>query len=69
MPEILIATRRYNLDGYQCEDSMLRVGEVFVLRRFGGGHPQEVDDEVEYALAECFEWLREQPQQIERSVN
>lgn len=68
MTEILIATRRYELDGYRCEDRMLRLGQGFVLRRTAGGHPQEVDNEVGYSLAECFQWLREESQQIERAA-
>lgn len=68
MTETLIATRKYDLDGYQFTDRMLRVGEAFRLERSVGGHPQEQDDRVGYSLAECFEWLRDQPQQVERGV-
>jgi len=66
---ILIATRIYPLDGYECRDTMIRNDDGgFELHKTANGHPGEPDSIASYSLAEVHEWLRELPWQIERAV-
>ncbi|QDM28389.1 hypothetical protein FNL56_21450 [Tardiphaga sp. vice304] len=61
-----LATRRYNLDGYPCVETVRRTANGLTLLQSFGGHPQETDCETSYTADKYFAWLLEAPQQITR---
>ncbi|MGX9944652.1 hypothetical protein [Bradyrhizobium sp. BTAi1] len=63
-----IATRTFELDGFTCVEAVSRTGEQSFVLQFSSDHPAEAPFERTMTLAEVFEWLRDQPQQIAREV-
>jgi hypothetical protein len=72
--DILIATRHYHdLDPktgeeYELRDRLLRTGERSFVLMVAGEMPGDPEVAKPISLTYAFEWLRELPEQIERTV-
>ncbi|MDA9433520.1 hypothetical protein XH88_17315 [Bradyrhizobium sp. CCBAU 51627] len=70
----LIATRHYHdcnpvtREEYELQDRMYRKSDVDFVLRVAGSLPGDPAIEQSYGLECVFEWLRECPEQIERTV-
>jgi hypothetical protein len=64
----LIATRTYPLDDFTAVDLLYRKPNGRFVLNETSDNPNEPERKVNFSLAQVYQWLREQPWEIERAI-